>query len=299
MRTYILPLLLLLTTISNAQIKGKIIDSITKSPIQYVNIWVENENEGTTSNQNGYFEFNKNYSSKTIVFSAVGYETKKIEWDSISEVIQLNVQAFELKEFVINSTKEPIEKVVGEFKKSKINKFFGCGEKPKIWARFFPYSKLYNETPYLKKIKVFCISRNKNSKFNLRFYSIDSLGRPGEFLYDENIIGYARKGNKINEVDVSSYGIKIPKNGFFVAVEWLIIESNQYEDQYTEDGSKEKFKGFFYDPTFGTIAEETDQNSWSFTKGKWNNVKEDIFGDLKKKHTKRYSVMAIELTLSN
>jgi CarboxypepD_reg-like domain len=38
-----------------AQIKGVVEDSLTGKPIPYVNIWVENENIGTTSEENGTF----------------------------------------------------------------------------------------------------------------------------------------------------------------------------------------------------------------------------------------------------
>ena len=39
------------------QITAKVIDSETSQNIPYVNIWVENENTGTTSNEKGKFIF--------------------------------------------------------------------------------------------------------------------------------------------------------------------------------------------------------------------------------------------------
>lgn len=299
MKNYILLIFLFSTTLSYAQKKGRIIDSTTKLPISYVNIWVENEPEGTTSDENGFFEFSKDYTTKTIVFSAIGYETKKIDWNSISETIVMDSEEIMLNEVVIHSKKETIESVIGNFKRSKINKFFACGEKPKIWARYFPYKEKYSITPYLKQIKVFSISENKNTKFNIRIYSIDSLGRPNKYLYSKNIIGIAKKGNKITKVDVSGFDISIPENGFFIAIEWLIVDSNKYEYTYKEKGFKTKLTAIAYDPVFGTIAEETNENSWEYIEGNWKKVEEDIFDDLKKKEKKRYSVLAIELTLSN
>lgn len=299
MRAYILLIMTLVTLISNAQIKGRIINSITKKPIPYVNIWVENESKGTTCDENGLFVLDENFKSKIIIFSAIGYETTRLKWDSISDVIVLNSEDYLLDEIVINSKKKTLENIVGKFKRSKINKFFGCGEKPKIWARYFPYSQEYNKTPYLKKIKVFSISRNKNTRFNIRVYAIDSLGKPGKYLNNKNIIGIAKKGNKITEIDVSEFDIEIPKTGLFIAFEWLIIESNKYESTYKEKGTKNKLIEIAYDPVFGTIAEETDKNSWVYTEGFWKKVPEDIFEDLKSKEKKRYSLLAIELTLSN
>lgn len=57
-----------------------IIDSKTKEKIPYVNIWVENENIGTTSNEKGEFELKIN-NTKIILFSAIGFETRKISSD--------------------------------------------------------------------------------------------------------------------------------------------------------------------------------------------------------------------------
>jgi hypothetical protein len=81
MKTYIIILFLFSSIFSNAQITGKVIDSISKKPIPYVNIWIENEPYGTTSEEDGFFKFSKDFTSKTIVFSAIGYETKKIKWN--------------------------------------------------------------------------------------------------------------------------------------------------------------------------------------------------------------------------
>ena len=47
--------LLLISFSLSAQIKGVVKDSISGKPIAYVNIWVENENIGTTSEENGSF----------------------------------------------------------------------------------------------------------------------------------------------------------------------------------------------------------------------------------------------------
>ena len=60
----------------SAQIKGVVKDSISGEPIPYVNIWVENETIGTTSETNGNFSLDIK-EEKVLVFSALGYEVKK------------------------------------------------------------------------------------------------------------------------------------------------------------------------------------------------------------------------------
>ena len=53
----VLWLVLLMGFAVSAQVKGIVVDEYNK-PISYVNIWVENENNSTTSEENGEFSIN-------------------------------------------------------------------------------------------------------------------------------------------------------------------------------------------------------------------------------------------------
>jgi hypothetical protein len=55
----------------SSQISGTVVDEKNQA-IAYVNIWVENENIGTTSNQKGEFFINSTI-EKVLTFSAVGF----------------------------------------------------------------------------------------------------------------------------------------------------------------------------------------------------------------------------------
>ena len=54
-----------------AQTKGVVKDSLTGKSISYVNIWVENENIATTSEEDGTFHINAT-GNKNLIFSALG-----------------------------------------------------------------------------------------------------------------------------------------------------------------------------------------------------------------------------------
>lgn len=60
-----------------AQIRGVVKDSLTGQPIPYANIWVENENVATTSEEDGTFSIVVT-KDKNLIFSALGYEKKKL-----------------------------------------------------------------------------------------------------------------------------------------------------------------------------------------------------------------------------
>ena len=94
----------------SAQVKGVVVDENNK-PIPYVNIWVENENIGTTSNDNGFFTINAS-EGKRLVFSAVGFESKIISIQNEEKVV-LKTAVFKLDEIIITKRKQDKELEIG------------------------------------------------------------------------------------------------------------------------------------------------------------------------------------------
>jgi hypothetical protein len=129
-------------------------------------------------------------------------------------------------------------------------------------------------------------------------YHVDDNGEPERFVYDKNIIGIAKKGNQLTEIDLSEFTIEFPERGFFVAIEWLIVDENKFEYTATMQGSKKELNRISYEPAIGTIPSETDQNSWIFSGGDWKKVW--INGsEVSSRYNEKYSLLAIELTLIN
>jgi len=279
-------------------IKGVVIDSITKEPVPYVNIWYENENIGTTTAENGEFSIKNIDGTKTLVFSSIGYEIKRINANATESIISLNPKTIELQEAVIIPRKATKEKTIGEYKKSEIDVFFFKGEaEPWILARLFRFVEEYRQTPFLNKIQIFT-SSEKNAKFNIRLYTVNDIGEPGNFIYDENILGIAKKGKNNTEIDVSALNIKFPVNGLFIAIERLIIDQNMYELKYTMQGSNKQYKGLRYEPSIGTLPCDTNENSWIYLGGKWlKMVKYEA--NTPTKYKDMYNLIAIQLTLTN
>lgn len=289
--------LLLITNFSFSQIKSVIIDDETDEKLPFVNIWVKDENIGTTSNQKGEFKLEIE-GQKLILFSAIGYETKEILSDSIKTIIKLKPTVTELEEVVLTTKEQSKKQVIGKFKKSKINHYFGTGTKPWITARYFEYKEDYIKTNYLNKIRVLTNSDVKDAKFIIRLYAVGENGQPEKYIYDENIFGIAKKGKKITEIDIADLNIKFPKEGFFIAIEWLIIEENKYEYSFTITETNKKLSGISYEPAFGTIPAETATSSWIFQKGKWRKIFKNTNGTIKR-YKDKYNLLAIELTLTN
>jgi hypothetical protein len=280
-----------------SQIKGVIKDSLSGEPIPYVNIWVENETIGTTSEENGSFSLDIK-EEKVLVFSALGYESKKLS--SKNELILLKPKVIELKEVVVASAKKNKTIKVNSFKKNKIKVYYGAGTEPTIIAKKIePTDEIINH-PYLKEINFFSLCELEKAKLVLRFFEIEADGKPGDDYLGENIIIIIKKGKNLNKLNLEKYNIRIPDKGFFIAFEFLTIEENKYTFNKTQelDGKIEKKEFVNFQPFIGTIPTE-DQNSFQYNKGIW--YKRGKFSNVDKltSYQNKFGELAIELTLTN
>ncbi|MCC5918620.1 MAG: carboxypeptidase-like regulatory domain-containing protein [Cryomorphaceae bacterium] len=128
MKFYLFSLLWLSSHIAFSQIKSRVVDSETKKGIPYVNIWVENQNIGTTSDKNGDFVLHTNDSSIVIIFSSIGYAATRMLVETIKYEVILHPEPGQLEEILVTSEKK--ERIVGGFKKRKINSYFACYSLP-------------------------------------------------------------------------------------------------------------------------------------------------------------------------
>ena len=279
----------------SAQIRGVVKDSISGEPIPYVNIWVENETIGTTSETNGSFSLDIK-EEKVLVFSALGYESKKSS--SKNEIILLKPKVFELKEVVIEQPKFKKEIEIGNF--SRPEGYHISGNLDWSNAKYFKYETRFEETKFVKKIKIKTRSKVNNAKFKIRIFSVNKEGYPENDLLSEDIIVTVKKGKRKNVIDVSNFKIDFPKEGLFIVYEVLKIETNKYIFQYTNEGSKKIFKEIYFAPDFeSNIVDE--ENTYHFRNGKWIKLQRwhnNETGNLKKYNNKVFEP-AINLILTN
>jgi len=292
--------LIILTRLSFSQSNGIIIDKTTKKPVPYVNIWIENENYGTTSNFNGIFELDKSKSiGKTLVFSSVSYKTKKIRYEAVIDTIMLEPDIINIPEVII-STKKKLETASLGFLKRKIPAYYNsCNAKPLIIAKKILFNHNYENTPFLKSIEFLTQSNIKNAKFKIRLHSIDENGFIGNRIYSKNIIGIARKGTHKTKIDISDLDIIVPKEGFFILIEWLIIDDNKHTFSYVDHDSRKKYyDGISYEPSFATYVGQTNEISWIYRSGYWDKNSEHI-NSKSKPVPNQYDIIQTKITLSN
>lgn len=293
---------LFLTFSLSAQIRGVVKDSISGEPIPFVNIWVENETVGTTSESNGSFSLDIK-EEKMLVFSALGYEVKKAS--SKSEVILLKSKVFELKEVVIEQPKFNKEIEVGNYETSGFR--IGLGNINSA-VYFKPYDEMITH-PFLKEIKFLTKSDIEKAKIRIKILTINADNSPGESLIDEEIIVSVKKGKNKNTIDLSGYRFKIPLNGFFISFEKLLIEENKYYTEHTykdHQGNKITQKSMSIEPELCFIPIEYDIIWQSTINGNWTKSKKHVLKDpksyenlLMRKYHDKYLAPSMTITLTN
>ena len=303
--------LLLIGYFVSAQTKGVVVDEQGK-PIPYVNIWVEDENIGTTSEENGEFSI-IGAENKILVFSAVGFGTLKAKLNESGKVV-LKAIAYQLDEVVIQKRigKDQIE--IGKYKKRNINLYYGTATQPTIIAKFIAPTQDIKTHPFIDRITFLSLSMINNAKIKVRFYEVANDGSPGLDYSDDIIIVSVKNGKQNNTVDLKDKNIKIPDSGLFIAFEWMIIEENKYTYEYTIeeentqsmggllDLKKKVYKnGINYFPSIGTTPSDLS-TTWQYGAGKWFSRivhKKSANFKLEDKYDNKFGELAIKITLTN
>jgi len=283
---------------SRSQSVGVVSDSITHESIPFVNIWIEGETTGTTSNEQGMYSFKNKLAGKRLVFSSIGYKKKTLLMTDKTDIIVLQPETIQLPEIVVHAKKRGRPKLytVGdELKVSAVRRFFFCGESPYIVAKYFPFQDTYTKTPFLSVLEIVTSSPLEGARFNIRLYEMDEHGAPGKSVYGENIIGVAKKGTNLTRVNLADHSIVFPKTGLLVAFEFLIVEQNKYIYVNTT-ADMVKHETIIYTPTIGTVPIDTEGISWTYDAGSWhtNSVNKRV---PQKEFEGKYSEAAIQLTL--
>ena len=298
----LLLVLILFTCSVSAQIKGVVQDSLSGKPIPFVNIWVENENIGSTSEENGSFSLDAKQ-GKMQIFSALGYETKKMS--STNEVVFLKPVVYELKEIVLERPKFNKQIKVGNYESSGFR--IGLGNINS--AVIFNPGDVLLQYPFLKEIKFQTKSDIEGAKIRIKFLILNSDNSPGISLLEKEIIVVVKKGKNENIVDLKKHKFKIPTEGFFISFEKLLIDDNKYfyELSYKDkEGKKVTSKQMYVEPELCFVPEDKDIVWQSSINGKWTKTKKHFLKNpksyenlLMRKYHDKYLAPSMLITLTN
>lgn len=219
-------------------IKGITIDSASNKPIEYVNIGIFKKNIGTVSNEKGLFEIQipKEYSKDSILFSCIGYQTKKVYIPNLvkSNKTKVLLQPKDIKLPEVNiSSNKLTRQIVGNKTTSEsigLAISYALGYGSEIGTRI----KLPDKSVMINNFNFnIYYDRPDSALFRLKIYSykkgIDTL------LINKNIFFTVRNHyTGIYKLDLRKYHIVV-NNDIFVSIECLKEYTHGYNSHIKND----------------------------------------------------------------
>ncbi|MWB93465.1 hypothetical protein GON26_03770 [Flavobacterium sp. GA093] len=221
-------------TAQETSISGEIRDSKNNQFLEYVNIGITDKNSGTVSNTKGIFNLvldKKVTPNDTIVFSHIGFETKKI---LVSQLKSAH------NKIILDPSENTLKEVVVKFKKPKPKQFGRSSKGLGLMHSNFFYAmdktiddRLSREKGMQFKIKKDCkvndfnfnITSNefKSVKFRLNFYKIEN-DLPTEILIEKDIVFEVKDGFLgMYNLDLNPFDIYLDKEmgEIAVTIQWI------------------------------------------------------------------------------
>lgn len=250
MRQLLIAILILIPVKIFPQVSGVVIDKSSGYPIQYANIMVENENTGTASDIEGKFTLRDDVFNKILTIFAVGFITERIVADSTFLRIELKTKIYQFDEAFVTSEKINPDFIVDNYNKDSVPVLCCFHDRQRIFAKYFGYNAMFKNPPHISKMKILINNPTVKSTFKIRLLNADNKGKPDSRLLKYDLIRTIPAGQMDLTVDLAEFQTVFPKNGFFVAVEWL-ADNSQYE------------------PCLGLAESRKNTVYWVNTNGRW------------------------------
>jgi hypothetical protein len=273
--------LLLIQFSSFSQLESVVINKETKEIVPFASIYIKNEKKGTSSNLDGSFEIIVKQFD-TLIISSIGFKGIEIVVKNVKDTIFLVPDILRMQEVKIQSNRKfllfPKRNTIGEVRSSYFDDshWIGSGGIPYDIARFFIFKEEYANTRFVESVTFETFSDIDDVAFALNFYRKGKNGFPAELINKRSIIGTAKKGRNKTKVELKDEKVYLPKDGLFVSVKFLIIESNRVllENLLEFYGNQYKFK---YAPYFSLVEVDNEHYfSFNIKNQKWTeHISED------------------------
>lgn len=278
-------------------------NSENNQPIPFAHLQIKYSKKVLASNQSGVVYLSGIKTGQDLVVSSLGFKTITVSYSPKLKVIQLEPQAFGLKEVIVKPEKRK-EQIVGEHRR-KSNRSFTLGEigKELKIARYFNFIEKYNETPFIKQLNVMTRSDIWRSEFEVNFFDLDSILCPSKPILEEWILVKTRLGKTKNRIKLDTI-FPFPQEGLYVVVRLINKESNRHDYKYTMSDSRKKYKGVTFEPSLCLVPVEDGEYYTKLGSRKyWRQALQWNRNDYGLEESNYYKgkdvVPAIELILSN
>lgn len=246
------------------KIQGYILDKQTLKPLSYATIGALNQQYGTYTDTSGLFTLYFLNITDSLKVSYLGYKSIHVCVQDLqrSTTILIESDPLQLNEVVIKPQKTKKRKLETGYFSDKSKGFLLPHFPLNMNATFIPFPKECEDV-IIKSIRFKYKLEGINSPLRIRILKVLDNGEPGDDVVYENIIfkDYKQTGKQIAIVDVSKYNVIMPRNGIFIALEWI--------DRTPE--KTDKYLGV-HGPAIGTIrAIGPSDSKWinSYNHPKW------------------------------
>ena len=250
------------------RITGRVVDAKTKDPVPFASIGLREEGTGALTNEYGYFQLAglEKTNQDSLIVMTLGYDRSAVfikRGSTEDLIIELKKRVIELA--VVNVT-------------GKLGKNTELGSRsntpgegmiqglPGSQYAFFVKNEKQKKLGNVRTVSFYLGEKGfPREPFRVRIYKADgNYNAPNTDLLTENVVVSASRGGEWYTIDLSSYNISAPEEGFFVAMEWIVggdkFYTTNFMDNYTPYGQIMR-------PTF----EYKESRTWSYTIGKgWN-----------------------------
>jgi hypothetical protein len=247
-------------------ISGEVIEKGSDKHLPGAVITLAGERIGTKADPRGYFRINmmKERQNDTLEVLVAGYQAQRIAVDRSAASGWVTA---EMVKKAAPLTRDPTANAAAEARVvilgAKASKKSDGMMQGYPGTQYAVWLKNDGQAGVLKSVGYFIDALGFPSEpFRVRIYKALPGGKgPGEELLTEKIVVSAPKGGQWFNVDISKYYLTIPKDGIFVAMEWLVAG-----ESFVATDSKEEYTpyGQILAPTY----EFKENLTWSYTVGK-------------------------------
>ncbi|MGS2762328.1 carboxypeptidase-like regulatory domain-containing protein [Sinomicrobium sp. M5D2P9] len=258
-------------------VTGSVLNEDTGEPVPFAHLILVGKTSGTSTDENGDFRWIPEESDGDVMvrFSCVGFKSGMLPLSVLSGArVYLEPDVEALNEVEVYLVKGTDRKNINGFSGKRtigLGNFSG-GAYPSAVAKYYGKPRNFAENCFLESVQVrFYPAREQNNiaaVFRLRILEVTPEGKPGKDLLPDNLIVRRKPLLSKIEIGLLPYHIRIPDNGFFVAVEHLFIKENAYKETRTlrvnDTLVYDNVSVIKYAPVFKGVLERDDENFRSY-----------------------------------
>lgn len=244
----------------------RVINKESNQPIPYVNVSIHGTLKGTYSDENGYATVRVS-ATDTLLISAIGFESLKLNAFTIKGEVALKQAIVELDPIVVRSKRmKGVQSTIGYSKAKKVGIYSGYKtaalQIDNARGRSGKVSFVYYVVGHGAEFK------STNYKVRVRIYDVVN-NQPGRDLLAEDLTQDIIRNQRNIVLDVRPFEIPFPKEGVFVALEFL----GYYDegDRFVPfDNSVDLSGAYHFSPAFS--SGHSEMRSWISGGSEWRPV---------------------------